>query len=69
MLAFLTRCPVCRTACIEVLRVTVLQYKGLEYAQKALFDMINVLCACGEWLNCQLGSNKNTKTRRDRTHR
>lgn len=69
MLPFLTRCPVCRTACIEVLCVTVLQYKGLVDAEEPLFYMIDVLGACGECLNCQLRSNKTKKTRRDRTHR
>lgn len=45
MLPFLTRSSVCARACIEVLRVTVLQYKGLVDAEETLFYMIDVLGA------------------------
>mgnify|MGYP006079026347 CR=1 FL=1 len=65
MLAFLTRSSVCRTACVEVLRVAIAQHKRLVYAEEALCYVRNVLGACGECLNCQLGSNKKNKKRQN----
>jgi len=49
MLAFFTRSPVCRTAGVEVLCVSVLQYEGLVDAQKGPLNILYITRACGEF--------------------
>ena len=50
MLAFFTRSPVCRTAGVEVLCVSVLQYEGLVDAQKRPLNILYITGARNDYL-------------------